>query len=351
MWTAEGGLDVAVGVDPNEPNGTADDGTVARFSLTSNGTEGITRLVFRPDSARASSTFIADIFAKPVPATQLDSQDIVIDGTAPCIQIVSIEQNGVEFLTTDASIVPGVVHVVVEANDVVAGLAGPPDVNFAGIAAQYVGETSGGSVCGRTFCYEVVIGACTPPNGEYKVAACATDRAGSAACDEFSPVKINANEITGVIELEGLAPPAGGVNRRVVFVGTGDAVRKVWNVDVNFPAGSSKGQYTLADVPDGVTALSAKTTWNLRRKIAVAALEPCGRQVVDFVGNEGKLWAGDSKYGTLMDDNMVDVLDFAVWMICLSNGSDAADWNGDGKIDLLDYDLYSGNFFKTGDPE
>jgi hypothetical protein len=357
MWTTQGDLDVAVGVDLNVCLGTIDDGTVAKFGLTSNGTEGITKMVFRPDTPvgewchGTSSTFFADANAMPVYPNKIDSQDIIIDGTPPCIKIVSITQNSVDVSNCAATVVQGVVDIVVESSDALAGLVGPPVVTTScGLPVTFLGEGPVGSVCDRTFRYRITIEACTP-NGQCQIQACAEDKAGNSACDGPVRICINSNQISGLVELEGLTPRAGGLNRVVTFVAKKPSGSKAWNITVHFPQGQSQGNYVLTDVPDGITCLSAKTAWNLRRRKTGLSLDPCGQLTVDFLCDNGKLWAGDARWGALLDDNDVNILDYAVLKRCWCDGCSSADWDGDGVISLMDYALLRKNFFKKGDPE
>ncbi len=93
IWTVEGDMDVAVGIHLDELyEGTQEDGTVAKIELTSNGTEGITQMIFRPDVSDVEETIFADIFANPVYPNKRDSQDIVIDGTPPVVDVRSFLQ-------------------------------------------------------------------------------------------------------------------------------------------------------------------------------------------------------------------------------------------------------------------
>jgi len=366
MWTTVGDLDVAVGVDLNICLGTIDDGTVAKFGLTSTGVEGITRMVFRPDVECqctdcycTPSTFFADANARPVYPCKFNSQDIVIDGTPPCLIIAHAYQkdckgNNVELLIENGSIknaLQGQVDIWVEANDALSGLADIPEVTFGGEPADFNEKKAEGGECGcgQTFTYKVVIVPCTP-NGVTAITASVKDKAGNLAYDE-AHVKVNKNQITGLLELEDLKPPTKGLIRKVVFVAHGTS-KKTWIIDVYFPPRpgpdvTTYGHYMLKDVPDNVFALSAKTCWNLRRKLTGLQPDECGQLVANFVCTNGKLLGGD-----LNNDNCVNILDFAVLKYCWCNKDrDWADINGDGLTTLTDYYILKRNFFKKGDPE
>jgi hypothetical protein len=315
-------------------------------------------MVFRPDTPigqpchGTSSTFFADANAMPVYPNKIDSQDIIIDGTPPCIDIVRIVQNGVDVSSCAATVVQGEVHIYVDAGDALAGLVGIPVVTTScGIPVEFIDDDPCDVGCGRWYHYKMVIEACSP-NGDCDIQACAEDKAGNSACDGPVRICINKNQISGLVELEGLKPPAGGRTRTVTFVATGPGARKVWNIPVHFPESSSKGQYVLKEVPDGVTCLSAKTAWNLRRTKTGLSLDACGQLTVNFVCLENTgLLAGDARWGALVDDNKVNILDYAVLKRCWCDACDSADWDGDGVISLKDYALLRNNFFKVGDPE
>jgi hypothetical protein len=92
VWTTGGDLDVVVGVhlDPANPGvGTQVDATTAIITLTPTGTEGTTKVVFRPDAdsdpGLTMSTYLSDTAAQPVWPSKVDSVNITIDGTAPVI--------------------------------------------------------------------------------------------------------------------------------------------------------------------------------------------------------------------------------------------------------------------------
>ena len=99
VWNTAGDLDVAVGVDLNSAIGTMADGTVAKVTLTVDpaAPDGITQMIFRPDVDDIEGTFFADLNALAVyPGAKIDSQDIVIDGTDPVVEVTY--PNGGEIL-------------------------------------------------------------------------------------------------------------------------------------------------------------------------------------------------------------------------------------------------------------
>jgi len=75
------------------------------------------------------------------------------------------------------------------------------------------------------------------------------------------------DQITGVLELEAFV----GSSRAVTFkaADTDGLVRKTWTVSLSF-AGGPVASYALTDAPLDTVSLSAKTDWNLRRRLGVS---------------------------------------------------------------------------------
>ena len=114
------------------------------------------------------------------------------------------------------------------------------------------------------------------------------------------------------------------------------------NVPVTFAVGSSSGSYTLENLPNVVTGLSAKTDWNLRKKATSGSnlLDGSGQATINLA-----LRGGDFN-----NTNSVNVLDYAVMKSSWGAGT-AADLNGDGKTWLEDYAIMKLNWFAVGDPQ
>jgi hypothetical protein len=116
--------------------------------------------------------------------------------------------------------------------------------------------------------------------------------------------------------------------------------------------------YTLTDVPDGVTEVSAKTAWNLRVKIGgISVAGPAFAATANFVSDAVPGYSAADRYlrgGDMNDNNTINVADYNVlranWN---SAGSGPADVDGDGVVDASsgDYDLLRQNWLKTGDDE
>jgi len=348
-----GDLDVAVGVELGAVAGTQADGTVAVFTLTvdPDAPDGETEMVFRPDRLYywpdEDDTMLAGLNGETIGPTTSDSQTIVIDGTAPSIDITSATQGGDELLISLGSTinaVQGGVTIAVAASDVLAGLDGIPTVTVTPNGASAEDITATGVDHGDgTFTYTYTVAAGTP-NGIATIDASVSDKSGNSNSDSDT-FNINKNQITGQIESEGFV----GASRAVTFVSTGTGNSKTWTITVdrfgqdgNVPAVSN---FTLTDVPDGSTHVSAKTAWNLRSKVALADLG-AGQATADLTGTD-MLPGGD-----LNGSNFVNILDYSVLANHYGPNSDpVADINGSGAVNIADYSLLAANYFRPGDEE
>jgi len=94
-WNTGGDLDVAVGVKLTLSGGTSADAKTAIITLTPTGTEGVTRMVFRPDAdpdpGLTASTFLSDTSNNPVWPAKINSTNIYIDGTNPTVTSFSAD--------------------------------------------------------------------------------------------------------------------------------------------------------------------------------------------------------------------------------------------------------------------
>src|SRR5439155_11651878 len=83
-------------------------------------------------------------------------------------------------------------------------------------------------------------------------------------------VTAGTKEVTGQVELEGFVGTGTTPlhTRTVTFVASGGASSQTWVLTLTNTAGAVFS-YTLNGVPEGTTAISAKTHWNLRRKLSV----------------------------------------------------------------------------------
>lgn len=346
VFSADGDLDMAVGVDLQSGElGTQEDATTAVISLVATG-EGTTRLVFRPDPAPdpglTRTTMFADTWGLTVLPRKVDSQAIVVDGTPPTITLAATQEQGgvgVDVLACAHLTHQGEVWVAVTAADLLAGLEGPPVVTVSKgdltLPVTYSGEDPAGQ-----FNCVVNIDEDTE-TGEWMIHGMARDRAGNNA--EVAGVLCFDRQMAGTVRLATYSSVDYGFVRDVVFVasGEGGGVLKSWTISVDFTNHEevASGSYVLADVPAGIAALSAKTAWHLRRR-QEGALSGEGQGTIDFV-----LLGGD-----LNGSNSVNVLDYSLlktnWGI-----SGIGDINGDGVANILDYSALKSAWFAVGEKE
>jgi len=128
-----GEIDTAIGVWAQGDIGTDADSTVAVITLTASDTQGTTQLVFRPDDPNddTEQTFLSTIDAQPVWPDKIDSLDIIIDGNAPIVTDLTVTKHSLLFNPH----VSAVIEISVNANDQLAGLDGPPDIEVTNPAA------------------------------------------------------------------------------------------------------------------------------------------------------------------------------------------------------------------------
>ena len=274
--------------------------------------------------------------------TQEGTVTIYIDKTKPTVTIVSIMQGTLDLLASGAVALQGAVTITVQASDVA-----PPDGSGLVVAPPIVALSSDTWSAVPTditnngsgiYTYKVVA---ATPNGQITVTATAADNAGNSNSDvkEFT---VNKTQLAVTVQLEGLVPVSGGIVRTVTFVATG-GTRAEWSVDLTFD-GTDTAITTLTGVPAGTTKLSAKTAWNLRRRLA-ATFDEDGQGSVAFTG-DSKLLGGD-----LTADNVVTIFDWAVLRDKWYTYGSTADINGDGQVDNDDYFILRRNWFKAGEPE
>ena len=336
---AAGEIDTAIGVyGQSQPgDGTAADGTVAVITFLAGPSEGATSVVFRPDGDDVHSTFLSSMAAEIVWPTKVNSQPIVIDNMPPGVTITSARQNGQELIGSERKAVQGQVEISVVAADARSGMAGPPAVTVtpqggSPETAAFTVESSPG-----TFQYVWTVSP-TTLNGVATIRATGYDRAGNASEAAPQTFNVNKNRIAGRIELERFV----GSSRTVIFVATGSAT-KIWCVSVSGFKGYV-APYVLDDVPDGVTGLSAKTAWHLRRKISLS-LDPNGQATGDFT-DASKLLGGD-----LNASNLVNVRDYTILRSHWFTTDPEGDINGDGLVNNFDYTIMKLNWYREGDPE
>jgi len=352
-WAVAGELDTAIGLQAWGHVGTDADATVAVISLTVNASapDGTTQMVFRADVAgdETKQTVLSDMSGDSVSPNRVDGQTIVVDGTDPSIDITSASQGGSELLaslgsTTNA--VQGAVVITVTASDGLSGLDGIPTVTVTpnGGSAEDITST-GAPAGGGAYTYTYTVDAATG-NGTATVDVSVSDLSGNSGSDSDT-FDINKNQITGSVELDSFV----GSSRAVTFVATGGAAES-WTKTLSFSGGAAS--YTLTDVPDGTTGLSAKTDWNLRSKVSVT-LDGYGQATgVNFTGVGGGVYpmvGGKLRGGDLNGSNAINILDFSVLKIHWYSTDPDADIDGSGSVSLNDFTIMKTNWFNKGDEQ
>ena len=258
-----------------------------------------------------------------------------------------------------ATVVQGLVNMSVQASGLCSGVATPPSLLLTNgtnsASAVFASESPSG-----TFGYTWSV---TPATacGTWTATVVATDAAGNAACATFT-LGVNTAQIYGQVQLEGFtgaetSPPHG---RTVTFVATTNStVLKTWNLPLTNATGDTFA-YTLTDVPPGTSALSAKTPWNLRVKLAVTP-DSQGQAVANFLADEAAGWNSATDHylrgGDLNGDNIVNVSDYnlmaAYWfdLVSVVPAAALADITGDGVINLFEYAMMGDNWLQAGDPQ
>ena len=159
---------------------------------------------------------------------------------------------------------------------------------------------------------------------------------------------VNKNEISGLIAMQGCSSDV--TTRPVTIVLTypenGVDVKLSCVLTPRFVTG--KAFYSLTDIPDGIKSISAKTSWHLRRKIAVTPAS--GQSTANFTGSKELLGGDLATPGFPKGDNAVNALDYAVLRSAWGYGS-AGDITADGLSDNSDYLIMQSNWYKTGDSE
>jgi hypothetical protein len=191
----------------------------------------------------------------------------------------------------------------------------------------------------------------TTANGTWTATVDASDIC-SSTTSNFT-LCVNKSQVTGLVQLDSYV----GTNRTVSFVATDGslAVLQTWVLNLNFPTNSTTN-YTLAGVPAGTVAISAKTDWNLREKLAVT-FDINGQATADFIADGVPGWNNATDHylrGGDIDpshNNQVSFLDYSVLGNNYFTSNPVADINGDGFVNLFDYSILSVNWFTAGDPQ
>ena len=197
---------------------------------------------------------------------------------------------------------------------------------------------------------------CLPPSGSSfalgtTVVQCtATDASNNTAGCQFSVEVRTLLQATGHVALEGYVGPDhnGYGTREVVFKATDDAtnVLAIWTNSLSFaPDGTGYGvaPFTLANLPVGTTHLSAKTAWNLRKRLAVSFTD--NMATAEFT-SANELLGGDI-HGS---NDLVDVEDYFQLAAAWYQVNASSDIDGSGLVDVDDYFILASHWYDEGDP-
>jgi hypothetical protein len=274
----------------------------------------------------------------------------VIDQQAPAINALTATQTG-NVLNCAGVVLQGTVNIAVQATDQ-CPLA-PPVITLTngvtGELATYTGSSGG------FYNYTWGVSNLTL-NGTWTATVAASD-ANNVTTTNFT-LCVNKTQITGQIALQGftgVGPTYTNQTRLVTFKATTNSptatnVVATWNIALTFAnsvGGTNYASYTLTGVPDGVTALSAKTAWNLRRRIPLT-LDVDNQAVVNFTGMN-IVRGGDIAPTTR--DNAVQLLDYISLVTYWYSTNAVADIDGNGQVNSLDYEILSLNWYTGGDAE
>jgi hypothetical protein len=268
-----------------------------------------------------------------------------IDADAPVLGAIAAVQGASNVKNSANTVLQGVVSISVVAGDNCGLVGGHPSVDLVnGVNNEAATFVSGVGSVDSPFLYTWTVTSATA-GGAWTATVIAADLC-QQTNDTFT-LEVNKNEISGQIELQGFA----GTSRTVVFKASDGAssnatVLKTWTVPLTFTNGVA--DFTLTAVPDGTLGLSAKTDWNLRRKLGVTPMN--GQATANFTG-ASYLWGGDVGTNSLSVNKVLSDDYFAVVNVWGSTNTPASDITGEGAINVLDYSQIAEHWQKTGDPE
>jgi len=116
--------------------------------------------------------------------------------------------------------------------------------------------------------------------------------------------------------------------------------------------------FILVNAPASTTQLSAKTAWNLR-DTSTGLTYDVNNNITKYFVNAGEEGAGTGmnwipgtdhylRGGDTSGDNVVSFFDYASMLTDYNSTASRSDINGDGLVNILDYGLLKGNWFKSG---
>ena len=355
------------------PDGISADAQIAKVNFSA-GAPGLTVGFFRvqndgnfnPDGSLVKDTRLTRSTAgMPSLLTTFTANtgELVIDNEAPAIAVSSV--NGLQTQANSVSPVdvldptlPGPVSpnyvfrngspLVLTFTATDAGLAGldAPDATADLALTASNGTTSlayGVSAAEVAGVVTYTVTLAVPSNattGSYAVSATVRDRSGNVSpLTELGSFRI-ANEVLAAVELQGYA----GGTREVVFTATDAAGTALTSWTKNVVFTGSVGTVPLQAVPAYTAAISAKTAWNLRRKLPVAFSS-------EGVGAVSLTGAKQLPGGDLTGDNVVNTLDYSLLRYHWMSADAVADITGDAAVGTGDYNLLKANFYTIGDAQ
>lgn len=278
------------------------------------------------------------------------SAAVAIDNTDPVVEILSIQQDDVDLITPPSSqnALQGDVTIDFTVEDDNPG--GDPVVTIPDADDQEIAIGEAESSGGNTYTVTATIDA-TTANGLASVTVGAQD---TAANNGYDVAKFNVNKTQA--ELSVTIPNAAGT-RCLTFRFGGDGSGTVppleRSVAVTFDSGTA--QVVLSDIPYNAlwTCLSIKDRLHTLR--TTIGLTGSGGQYVPVVPDDVVLIGGD-----LNNDNLVDILDFGVFIGQYGRTVDGpgcdwvgrhADIDGNGVVGTSDFTFIQANFLKKGDAD
>ena len=158
--------------------------------------------------------------------------------------------------------------------------------------------------------------------------------------------------VTGSVALDAYVGPAhdGNGTRFVTFTATdsGGVPLASWNLVLTFAPGLDGygvAPFVITNLPAATTHLSAKTAWNLRKRLELAFTD--ARATAAFTG-AATLPGGDINAS---GPNLVDIEDYFQLAAAWYQANPAADIDGSGWVDIDDYFLMASHWYLGGDPE
>ena len=275
----------------------------------------------------------------------------VLDVEPPVLGVVTASQNAVNVKDCAATTRAGTVLMSVQAGDA-CGIATGAVVLTNGAAtesAAFLGDAGG------TYNFSWTVTDLTP-HGTWTVLGAAVDAAGNAVTNTFTLCVHPWMQVTGQVGMEFYVGPArdGVGSANVTFKATDDATNLLatWTMPLTFGPdawGHGVANYTLTNVPDNTTHISARTSGHLRKRLPVTFASGVGP--VNFT-DTNVLPGGDTD-----DSALVDVIDYfrlaSYWYVATATDPAAAvaDIDGSGLVDSDDYFILANRWYQEGDPE